>query len=698
MNACRDSPSFRLTAGGPDASIEEAEWNNTVWSCADWAGYECAIGGWGLSPSAGAKLRDHCGESCLDGHCHAMGHALPRKKTVFVFGLESSGTRFVSRGIAQQLNPATRWDGQSPPCWSYRGHRVIHVSLPHGMYCSAEDLERPASIVQDADVMCKPWVRPVSNDSRVRWIANITATLAATPDSHAVVVTRPMVFQRLSKLSNHGCGTQQPMTSIDQSTLHVLWDEQRNDWVRLASPAAGEPAEEQRRQKDMALFRWKQQLAWRREDALSRQSIAHALQSDATRAQVLVVPYDEMQWLGQYHWSRIRQHIGAHEGADAPPAVEGVPHFASGDRRWLHRKHLPDLMRVAAVEPRIEWDDAAAHAALELVPSEGTAAHAAEAAAVGGGGAHAAKPHNSFSEDLALYLRAEADAHTEALRLERDRTRDAEIEQLAASLDAATASLGESRALARALLALLTVLVNLVVWLCVLPASPVPRARQQLLRRARRLRLEACPPARHAVARDVSQRAAVYGLELRTTDFGLWVTAHRHAGTCDWTCSGLVRFPEAGSVQDGGPFARAGGHEGDVLIRVGSRWVDQPADALACLEEEAVYAHQQARPAVGLRAQQRSSNGGSADGGDGAIDDGPRILVEVVSAQDARKVLGEVGHDEGPRWIDLWRWMRRDLLPALRSRWPQWLGGRRRRPCAPCCSELVLGPGELKAL
>ena len=56
----------------------------------------------------------------------------------------------------------------------------------------------------------------------------------------------------------------------------------------------------------------------------------------------------------------------------------------------------------------------------------------------------------------------------------------------------------------------------------------------------------------------------------------------------------------------------------------------QPADALACLEEEAVYAHQQAHPAVRLRAQQRSSNGGSADGGDGAIDDGPRILVEVV--------------------------------------------------------------------
>ena len=46
MSSCNDAPSFRITVG-PDIGVDEAMWNNTAWSCADWAGYECAIGGWG---------------------------------------------------------------------------------------------------------------------------------------------------------------------------------------------------------------------------------------------------------------------------------------------------------------------------------------------------------------------------------------------------------------------------------------------------------------------------------------------------------------------------------------------------------------------------------------------------------------------------------------------------------------------------
>ena len=48
---------------------------------------------------------------------------------VFVFGLESSGTRFLSRAIASAIKP-TKWDGERPPCWL----SLIHISEPTRPY------------------------------------------------------------------------------------------------------------------------------------------------------------------------------------------------------------------------------------------------------------------------------------------------------------------------------------------------------------------------------------------------------------------------------------------------------------------------------------------------------------------------------------------------------------------------------------
>ena len=696
MSSCNDAPSFRITVG-PDIGVDEAMWNNTVWSCADWAGYECAIGGWGLSTSSGETLRRACSASCLDGGCQSHRPATK----VYVFGLESSGTRYVSRGIAQQINPVTTWDGQSPPCWSWRGNRVIHVSLPHGMYCSSEDLEHPMSIVDNADVMCQPWVRPVPNTSRVRWIANITSTLMAAPEARAVIVTRPMIFQRVSKLSNHGCGggkRQNTSSGVVQSSP-----------VRHGG-APSQPSEtEEDAKRNAAHERWRRQLAWRREDAISRRSIEHAMRSDAVSSRVLAVPYDEMGWLGDYHWFRIRRHIGVLTRVDG--ALASAPRFASGDGRWLRRRHLPDLIRAAAVEARSEWDDSAMRAALELQEPDATAATTAS-----GGhpeiAAGASMEGRRFSSDLAAYLRAEDDAHAEAEQLEKDSTRDAEIERLRDHLGVLTAALDHSQTFGLQLLALLALLASVVVWLCVLPAHPVPRARKALLRRARTVVLEPSPISPGGTL--VPLVAQSHGLVPRRTGYGVWVGAHRSEGTCDWTCGELLRFVEASEVVREGMFERAGGQEGDVLLRIAQRWVSQPADVLAALEEEIARVRRQLQSQAHTRRHGKNDEEEeeAAHGGNAACD--ARILLEVVRGQDAREALGEVSDEAVPRWTDLWRSMRYEVLPhvlprlrtirscnhhhrsAVGRRNSHWFW-RRWCPCAVCCTAEVQ-PGDVKAL
>lgn len=48
-------------------------------------------------------------------------------KCIIVFGLESSGTRYVSRGIAKLMHPESRWDGERPECYK-KGRSAACVS------------------------------------------------------------------------------------------------------------------------------------------------------------------------------------------------------------------------------------------------------------------------------------------------------------------------------------------------------------------------------------------------------------------------------------------------------------------------------------------------------------------------------------------------------------------------------------------
>lgn len=97
----------------------------------------------------------------------SVGHRLPIAQTagdspIFVFGLESSGTRYLARAVAKAIQPRTSWNGERPACvqlpisdgftdegtYGNRRHQgrrtVYHISMPTGRFCDhAEDPNVP---------------------------------------------------------------------------------------------------------------------------------------------------------------------------------------------------------------------------------------------------------------------------------------------------------------------------------------------------------------------------------------------------------------------------------------------------------------------------------------------------------------------------------------------------------------------------
>ena len=71
---------------------------------------------------------------------------------IFVFGLESSGTRYLARAVAKTIQPHTTWNGERPACVELpttdngltdedgvpgkkRRRTVYHISMPTGRFC-----------------------------------------------------------------------------------------------------------------------------------------------------------------------------------------------------------------------------------------------------------------------------------------------------------------------------------------------------------------------------------------------------------------------------------------------------------------------------------------------------------------------------------------------------------------------------------
>ena len=115
-------------------------------------------------------------------------------KKIIVTGLESSGTRFVSREISLALG-YKKWNGESPYCIRVKNDIVHHISLPHGGMC------RKYPKVHH-DVPC-----PQSKSHiRGRFILNITAELKEYPDLKIVLLKRLASDQKKSQKRDHSGG------------------------------------------------------------------------------------------------------------------------------------------------------------------------------------------------------------------------------------------------------------------------------------------------------------------------------------------------------------------------------------------------------------------------------------------------------------------------------------------------------------
>lgn len=323
---CEDASGVVVEIDNEVSDAAHVGWTSHNWTCADFAGYKCAIGGWGVvagqyaaqKGGGGEGLRQRCPTSCLDGRCTTQS-MVPTPTCMYIFGLESSGTKYVSHALSKLLHFSTTWDGQNPACWSYRGHSIQHISLPHGESCAAGDAEGGMRIVAEAD-MCEVGPESAARDPpRTRWIVNVTSTLLAAPSCKAIVVTRSSVFQRMSKLFGHGCGSASA------------------DGVR----------------RELRQFR--KHMAWRREDSLSRQMIVQAFDHFGAHGRIIAVPYEELEWLGSHHWGRISAHAGVSEERLARWVA---PSFSSADGKWLERAQLAELKRVATPMSHV-WDEGA---------------------------------------------------------------------------------------------------------------------------------------------------------------------------------------------------------------------------------------------------------------------------------------------------------------------------------------------------
>jgi len=114
--------------------------------------------------------------------------AVPLRK-LYVFGLDGSGTRYVSRALSKALAPGSAWDGEEGFCQTTRGLDINHVSLPGGRSTSksSKQLKQGCDgqmiLVEHVD-HCEHVALPT------RWFANITTILENDPNSKGIIVTR----------------------------------------------------------------------------------------------------------------------------------------------------------------------------------------------------------------------------------------------------------------------------------------------------------------------------------------------------------------------------------------------------------------------------------------------------------------------------------------------------------------------------
>ncbi|GBG29805.1 Hypothetical Protein FCC1311_060252 [Hondaea fermentalgiana] len=111
-------------------------------------------------------------------------------RTLFVFGPESSGTRFIARALANASLPGAVWDGENPACWRHGALVVQHISLPWGSNCS-----KPMDYISR--------VNTCGEQKYGRIMPDIAETLRHFHSSRAVIITRDPGMTMRSVLRTH---------------------------------------------------------------------------------------------------------------------------------------------------------------------------------------------------------------------------------------------------------------------------------------------------------------------------------------------------------------------------------------------------------------------------------------------------------------------------------------------------------------
>jgi hypothetical protein len=112
-----------------------------------------------------------------------------RRQRIYVFGLDGSGTRYVSRALSKAVDPRSKWDGEDGFCQTSRGIDLNHVSLPGGSSTSKsskqwkQGCDGQMNLVEHVD-HCERVALPT------RWFANVTAILEADPFSKGLIIHR----------------------------------------------------------------------------------------------------------------------------------------------------------------------------------------------------------------------------------------------------------------------------------------------------------------------------------------------------------------------------------------------------------------------------------------------------------------------------------------------------------------------------
>ena len=150
--------------------------------------------------------------------CHGRAPATPR--CLHVAGLESSGTRFVTRQVAQLWVGHHNWNGMKPPCIHARAGTLFHLSLPWGGDC----VYMPrTSVVNWSD-----HVHPVCQNYNAernarRFVLNLTSAIAH--DCRVIHVLREDPLASVSRFYQH-CPDARRLQWEERTARRVVRDAQ----------------------------------------------------------------------------------------------------------------------------------------------------------------------------------------------------------------------------------------------------------------------------------------------------------------------------------------------------------------------------------------------------------------------------------------------------------------------------------------